>query len=259
MLKHHQHKSTKTRAARFSSPRSAWADRLPLGFPNNFDFSVVRTIADAETLICALPNSDRGEAAKKLYEHRKIGKRVAYCGLILAWEHDHEELISAFGSEEELAAALRDVSAPSRRKKPVRAWRGINNTRGAFGMSWTTDRDIACWFAMRYLEHRPTPSVLVCDLYPEAIVTEHNGRHEWELIVDPIELATLDVFLDDGREEPYEIYEFDDECRKQVASADFAGWRAGYERYEAAKKAGLDRWLRGWKRRQRGAPTPLGE
>ena len=226
-------------------PAVKWAES-PLAapdLPNNFDFSVVRTVDEAMTLLCALPNSDRGEAAKNLYELRKIvGKRVAYRGLILAWEHDHQELISAFGSEEELAAALRDVSPPSKRKKPVRAWRGINNIKGAFGMSWTTDRDIACWFAMR--SNRPAPSVLVCDLYPQAIVAEHNGRRECELIVDPIELDRHSIFLDDGRGDPYKIYEFDDECHKQVASAEIAGWRAGFDRYKAAKNARSDRRLR---------------
>jgi hypothetical protein len=242
-MKHHQHKSTNPLAARLPSLNPTWDDRLHHGLPGNFDFGVVRTVDDAATLVCKLPNSDRGKAAKGLYEHRKIvGKRIAYRGLILAWEHDHRELISAFGSEEELAAALRDVSPPSKRKKPVRAWRGINDIKGAFGMSWTADRDIACWFAMRW--NRPTPSVLVCELDPQAIVTEDNGRRECELIVDPIELETHNVFLDDGREELYEIYEFDDECHKQVASAEIAGWRAGCDRYVAAKKAGLVRRLR---------------
>lgn len=234
-MKHHQHKSANPRSARLLRP--AWEDGLNYGLPSNFDFDVVRTVGDAATLLYTLPNSDRGEAAKNLYEHRKIvGKRVAYRGLILAWERDHQELISAFGSEEELAAALRDVSPPSKRKKAVRAWRGIDDIRGTLGMSWTTDRDIACWFAMRRFAYRPTPCVLVCDLYPQAIVAEHDGRRECELIVDPIELETHAIFLDDGREDPYEIYEFDDECHKQVASAEIADWRLGYDRYQAAKK-----------------------
>lgn len=243
MTKHHQHKSAKPRAARHSLPRPAWADHLLFGLPSDFDISVVRTVGDAATLISTLPNRYRGEGAKNLYEHRKIvGKRVTYRGLIVAWEHDHREVISAFGSEKKLAAALRNVSPPSKRKKPVRAWRGINNIKGAFGMSWTTDRDIACWFAMR--SNRPAPSVLVCDLYPQAIVAEHNGRRECELIVDPIELDRHSIFLDDGRGDPYKIYEFDDECHKQVASAEIAGWRAGFDRYKAAKNARSDRRLR---------------
>ena len=48
--------------------------------------------------------------------------------------------------------------------------------------------------------------------------------------------------MDDGRDEPYEIYEFDDECHRQVASAGVADWRFGCQRYEAAKK--LD-WFAG--------------
>jgi hypothetical protein len=245
-MKHHQHKSAQPRTGAFSRARHSWEEGLNYGLPSNFDFGVVRTVDDAMTLISTLPNSDRGEAAKSLYEYHDVGNRVAYRGLILAWEHDHQELISAFGSQEELADALRSVSPPSKRKKPVRAWRGVDNVEGAFGMSWTTNRDIACWFAMRRFAYgpRPTPCVLVCDLDPAAIVAEHNGRDECELIVDPFELDTHAIFLDDGREDPYEISKFDDECHKQVASAEIEGWRLGYNRYEAAKKAKLIRGLR---------------
>jgi hypothetical protein len=244
-MKYPQQKFFKPGAKKNPLSHPDWADHLPDGLPRNFDFSVVRTVDNAMNLLCGMPNSHRGKAAKALYEHRKIvGKRVAYGGLIFAWEHDHQEVISAFGLEEALAAALRDVSPPSKRKKPVRAWRGINNIRGAFGLSWTTDRDIACWFAMRDFEFRPTPSVLVCDLYPRAIIAEPNGRRECELIVDPKELESHSIFLDDGREEPYEIDEFDEECHEQVASAGVADWRLGYDRQVAAKKAELDRRLR---------------
>ena len=108
-------------------------------------------------------------------------------------------------------------------------------------MSWTTDRDIACWFAMRHFESAPTSSVLVCELYPQAIVAEHNGRRECELIVDPAELESHSIFLDDGRDELYEIYEFDDECHQQVASVGTADWRLGYDRYAAQRKL----WIAG--------------
>jgi hypothetical protein len=94
--------------------------------------------------------------------------------------------------------------------------------------------------AVRWFKYKPTPSVVVCDIDPQAIVAEHNGRHESELILDPAELEMSCIFLDDGREEPYEIHEFDDECYEQVASADIAGWRAGHDRSQA-KKDELDR------------------
>src|SRR5258706_14986031 len=113
--KYHQQKSAKAEADLLHRPD--WANHLHYGLPGNFDFSVVRTVDNATTLLCALPNSHRGEAAKGLYEHREIvGKRVAHRGLSDAWDHDHEEVIFAFGSEEALAAALRDVCPPSKRK-----------------------------------------------------------------------------------------------------------------------------------------------
>jgi hypothetical protein len=73
--------------------------------------SLVRSAADAKTLILALPNCDRGRAAVALYGQRdRFEPAVVYASMIAAWDHDHRVVIDAFGSRERLVAALKEVS-----------------------------------------------------------------------------------------------------------------------------------------------------
>jgi hypothetical protein len=217
-------------------PKTSWHDRLPYGLPRGFDYNLIRTANDAMKLIIALPNRDRGTAAKALYRRRKIlGEKVAHSGLIEAWQHDHVEVTSAFGGRSEFVQALRTVSAPSERKRMVRAWRGVSDLDAAYGLSWTTDRDTACWFAMRHYERHQTPFVFFCNLGPDAIAAEYNGRNERELIVDPTSLfgcAMLDVCDGDTSIEACEMLDHHD-----VPASAIADWRLGFHRVEAAMKA----------------------
>jgi hypothetical protein len=50
--------------------------KLPLGI-GGFDFTLVRTPDDAQSVIWTLPNKDRGAAARALFDVReKIGREV---------------------------------------------------------------------------------------------------------------------------------------------------------------------------------------
>ena len=119
--------------------------QLSGGFPANFDYSVLKTAADAKALILVLPRCDRGEAAVGLCQHEGlIGADVAYSGLMAAWDHDHCEIIDAFGSPECFVAALKNVAPPHDSGLPtkINVWRGIvtdrhDPFRGAIGLSWT--------------------------------------------------------------------------------------------------------------------------
>jgi hypothetical protein len=167
-----------------------------------------------------LPNRDRGLAAKRLYDQKHVvGDRVACRALMDGWEHDHSEMLTAFG-QQGFIDALRDVALQPRRKHPVQAWRGVNGFGNIVGVSWTRDRDIACWFAMR---DGRMPFVVTTFLCPDAIVVEHNGRQEKELIVDPIGINVwLDVLgLTVEPDEPFE-----------VPPHILADWQAASDRYE---------------------------
>jgi hypothetical protein len=108
----------------------SWLAGLPFGLPADFDFTVLRTPNDASYLIATLPNSDRGKAAKLIVDQTCIlGRSVAYRALIDAWDRDHQHVLRAFDEDElegynSIAKAFRKVAAPTKRKRPIRFWRG---------------------------------------------------------------------------------------------------------------------------------------
>jgi hypothetical protein len=213
--------------------KPSWVDQLWNGLPlDDFDPSLIRTPDDAYTLISEFEPDNRGSVAKWLYEKRfTVPNEAVHRGLIDAWAYDHEGVIAAFG-DSEFVDALRQVSPPSNRKEPVRAWRGFAGLEGVYGVSWTTDRDIACWFAMRHYEHHQNPFVFFCDLVPGEIIAEQRIRGEWELIVDPKSLigrAMLDANIS------IEAGEMKDNSK--LPPRTIVEWRLGCERYADAKAA----------------------
>ena len=58
---------------------------------------------------------------------------------------------------------------------------GVGKKRHIHGISWTTSKDMACWFAMRFA-HLGNPTVLKCVFDPKDIYVFHNEREEDELI-----------------------------------------------------------------------------
>jgi hypothetical protein len=147
-------------------------------------------------MMIALPNRDRGAAAVGLYESRDmIGNDVSYHGMMAAWDHDHGHVVDAFGSHYDFGCCLSEVAPPLRRLyKAVRVWRGVQLQPGdhpaeaANGISWTRNRDVACWFALRYDVPEWRPFVFQVDLGPGGIVALHHARGEHEAIINLEEL-----------------------------------------------------------------------
>jgi hypothetical protein len=217
--------------------RVSWREGLSLGLPKNLDFSNIQTANDAFHLILSLPNAQRGIAAKLLYENRGIvGTKVAFRGLMEAWNHDRGWALSAFGSGIAFAAALREVNPARKGNAPIIAWRGTDNVDAVLGLSWTTNRDVACFFAVR----SKFPLVFRSEFHPDDIVARYNGRYEQELIVDPLRIDLNRVALDDGRKE-VRIYACDIVSHQDVSSAALSSWQAGALRYATFIKARDDR------------------
>jgi hypothetical protein len=222
--------------------RKTWLETLPWGLPPDFDFGNIRNGHDASRLIGSLPNPKRGIAAKRLYEHRHVvGNKVAYRGLMEAWNHDHHWVLSAFGSDVAFTDALCEVAPVGKRRKPIIAWRGTSRLDSAYGLSWTTSRDIACWFATR---SGNTPYVFRAELSPEDIVTSYNGRSERELIINPRRLIYTCVTLADGGRSGNETYAGDIMSHEEVSPATIAKWRAAGARYGAFIRATDEERLR---------------
>lgn len=187
-----------------------WVSQLSGGLPQNFNFSVVKTAVDARKLILALPSCDRGKAAVGLYRrHRFLGAGAAYAGLMEAWDHDHRDVVEAFGSPEQLVTALKKVAPrlSANLSKQVNVWRGTIAGKedplwSSVGLSWTRSRSVACWFALR--DYVPTlqpslvPVVLHASVERSAILALHNARAEQETIIDirALTRSGADIALD---------------------------------------------------------------
>jgi hypothetical protein len=130
---------------------------------------------------------------------------------------------------------------------PIRAWRGIivrdsDPREAAAGISWTTDRNVAAWFAMRYRKDSDgTRSfVFTAEFDPDAVVAFHNDRHEAEVIVGLRGFYSRPVFVD-----------FDESALESLngmaAPSDLAlaSWQEASVRHEAVIGAALSRFLGG--------------
>jgi hypothetical protein len=68
----------------------------------------------------------------------------------------------------------------------VKVWRGtlgVTVAQARIGYSWTTDRDIACWFAMRFAAHGSSPLVLTAQIAKTDISLFTSERNESEAVL----------------------------------------------------------------------------
>jgi hypothetical protein len=86
---------------------------------------------------------------------------------MVAWDHDHREIVDAFSSPTKFIAALRDVAPllDAELPKRVEIWRGAvlsknDRLRHFIGLSWTQSRNVACWFALREYVSTLQPSLV---------------------------------------------------------------------------------------------------
>jgi len=116
-------------------------------------------------------------------------EREAYRAFLGAtWEHDHRHVIAAAGTRRRLAAMFRYAAfpIPAHIGGTVRVWRGtsaLTIAASRAGFSWSLDRDIACWFAMRFAERNGHPLLLVAEISRDAISYHTNERAEDEVVL----------------------------------------------------------------------------
>lgn len=229
-----------------------WLSNVSGGLPTDFDYGVVRSVVDAKTLILVLPKCDRGRAAFELYRHRDlIGAAAVYSGIMVAWNHDHREVVDAFGSLAHFLAALKKVAPLLDPILPAQmeVWRGAvasrdDTLRSSIGLSWTRCREIACWFALHdyvaALQPSLAPIVLHANIDRSMIVATDCGRAEQEVLVDVDRLVLLasSVVTFDGDTSSFEFERrVGDLClTKSAFDRLIADWRLASARYERWKR-----------------------
>ncbi|MFZ2218221.1 MAG: hypothetical protein WAV85_05995 [Rhodoferax sp.] len=145
---------------------------------------------------CALENHKRGAVAVAMWRCRvPVEAFRVYLGM--TWDHDHRYVIEAAKTRRTLAYMFRYAAFPLPAELPevVTVWRGssaltFEATRARY--SWTTDRDLACWFAMRFAGDNGSPLVLTADIPKRDIALFTNDRNESEAVLMRPPAARID-------------------------------------------------------------------
>lgn len=137
----------------------------------------------AERLIGAAPNEWRGEIA--LYAYWIGLANPLYRELIhRVWVHDHGRLNGiARGGASLIRRMLSDAEFPVPLSGMVTVYRGTVNVsadRAVRGLSWTTSKEVACWFACR---GKGTGLVLSATVEASDIIFWSNDRDENEVVL----------------------------------------------------------------------------
>jgi hypothetical protein len=155
-------------------------------------------VAAAGTLSVSLKNDLRGEMAVAMWRSG-VPKEAFREYFSSAWDHDHHRVVDAAKNRKTLASLFRygAFSLPGDLPERVTLWRGTSRLmldEAVRGYSWTTDKDAACWFAMRFASYNWSALVLSAEVAKEDIALIHHGRSESEAVL----LKPPSVFKIDG-------------------------------------------------------------
>jgi hypothetical protein len=164
------------------------------------DFEEVLAGRNSVGIMGSAPNEFRGIIAVWIYYRCLAGECDAAFyrdALSAAWEHDHEMILAAVSNRRMLRRMFRwaEFPIPEHSQTNIDIWRG---TRGALlhrarqGISWTADRDVACWFAMRHPHPERKPLVLKATIPKIELLDPLNGRDEYEVICFNAATANVD-------------------------------------------------------------------
>ena len=150
------------------------------------------TVDNVETAVSVLSNQDRGPFAVGLYK-ANVPADVLRAAVEAVWVLDYIILWNACGARvslfrKVLLAAKFDTS---HLPKSLDIWRGGVIPPGgdwldvACGISWTRNRDAACWFAIHYwgTKFKGEPVVLKQTVERRYVLAHFTGRHEDEVII----------------------------------------------------------------------------
>ena len=161
------------------------------------------TLPDHISQLLRLPNAARGEYAVEVV-NSEVSPEIRREVLIAAWEHDYVHVWRAAGNQAAFNRLWRRAGfSVSHLSFPLTVWRGGRNEDWidvAIGLSWTLDRDTACWFAMRPAAHAYQKPFVVRRVirYPRQVLAHTNDRGENEIIVaNPAGLSDADGTIDD--------------------------------------------------------------
>jgi hypothetical protein len=155
----------------------------------------------AFSLSVALENGLRGGVALAMWR-AKVKREAFRAYLQSVWDHDHRYVIDAAQTRRTLGYMFRYAAFPLPTDLPdmVKVWRGSSYLpfgEAKTGYSWSTDRDLACWFAMRFAAKNGSPLVLTADIAKRDIALFTNDRNESEAVLMRPPAARIDGDVSD--------------------------------------------------------------
>lgn len=174
----------------------------------------------ASSLIAAMAGPDRADAVLVMYE-MKLPKPAFRTALHDVWIHDHGELCGAsdlltLGCMFDYAEF--DTSALPQVVTVYRGTSGLSQESAEQGLSWTTSRETAAWFAMRHADRYGKPLVLRTEVHRDCVLMHTDAREESEVLLDF--LVVPDLFPDvDGDPEEWQELCAAEEARRREANA----------------------------------------
>lgn len=149
----------------------------------------------AQSLACGLSNEKRGLVAIAMWRVKAPADAFrAYLKEI--WLHDHDQLV-IYAGRQRLHAMFRYAGLPRpEQPEPMQVWRGTRGTtlrQAKEGFSWTTSRDVACWFAMRFASAERRPIVVSAEVPCSSVAwaTDDSGESE-VLLLRRVQHARID-------------------------------------------------------------------
>jgi len=159
-------------------------------------------------LVYRSPNELRGLVAVWLYYRFRAGdtKQSVFREVLdAAWNHDHPVVRRAVNDRRVLRLMFRDAGFPIPTGMPANTeiWRGtsgISLCKARRGISWTTKRAVACWFATRFRGARhDKPLVIRTTVATADLISPANDRNEFEAIYFDGHAAEIDGNEEDWR------------------------------------------------------------
>ena len=160
---------------------------MPSYISKHIDGAVQGDAMAAGMLNISLSDADRGDMAIWLWQ-AKVPLSAYRPFLSSTWMHDHRYLVRAAQTRRRLASMFRYAAFPLPEELPetVRVWRGTTKLslhQAKRGYAWTTNRDVAFWFAARFAKYNGSPLLLAADIAKTDIALFTNDRKESEAVL----------------------------------------------------------------------------
>lgn len=107
-----------------------------------------------------------------------------------AWMDTENEEQHRTSSLELFRAAGFVTDAPNKPEGRLTIYHGVENGESELGIAWTLSLDVARWFAQRFGRH---DHILRGEIDADKILAYLVGRHEEEIVVDPLEVENIEI------------------------------------------------------------------